>query len=68
MYVVTDLRTQQGFHKPMKGKFSTLKTKVWNEFHIVWEPFETPIFELYKALHGIFQGYTKNSKGKPKIH
>jgi len=51
----------------MKSKFSTLKAEVWNESHIIWEPFQTPIFQLYKALHGIFQKHTKNSKGKPKI-
>ena len=42
----------------MKDKFSALKTKIWNEFHIVYEPFQTPIFQLYKDLHGIFQKYT----------
>ena len=42
----------------MKDKFYVLKIKVWNEFHIVEEPFQTPIFQLYKALHGIFQKYT----------
>jgi len=38
----------------MKGKFFALKTEVWNESHIVWEPFQTLIFQLHKALHGIF--------------
>ena len=27
-----------------------------------------PIFQLYKALRGIFQKHTENRKGKPKIH
>ena len=52
----------------MKRRFSTLKTKVWNESHIVWEPLQTPIFQLYKTLYGIFQKHTENPKGKPKIH
>ena len=34
-----ELRTQVGFQKPMKGKFYALKIDVWNESHIVWEPF-----------------------------
>ena len=47
---------------------SVLKTKVWNESHIVWESFQTPIFQLYKAIHGTFSKYTENIKGKHKIH
>jgi len=54
-YAGTNLCTQLGFQKPMKDKFSALKIEFWNESHIVWEPFQTPIFQLYKALHGIFQ-------------
>ena len=50
-----------------KRQVFCIKAEVWNESHIVWEPFQTPIFQLYKALHGIFQKHTKNSKGKPKI-
>ena len=38
-----------------------IKAKVWNESLIVWEPFQIPIFQLYKALHGIFQGETEKS-------
>ena len=30
----------------MKDKFSALKFGFQNEFHIIWEPFQTPIFEL----------------------
>ena len=30
----------------MKGKFFALKFGFWNKSHIVWEPFQTPIFEL----------------------
>ena len=35
MYVGTNLCTQLRFQKLMKGKFLALKTKVWNESHIV---------------------------------
>ena len=43
-------------------------TEIWKEFHIIWEPFQTPIFQLYKALYGIFQEHEENPKEKPKIH
>ena len=59
MYVGMDLYMQLGFQKPKKDKFSALKTEVWIESHIVWEPFQTPFFQLYKALHGIFQNTNK---------
>ena len=49
-------------------KFSTIMAEVWNESHIVQEPYQTPLFPLYKALHGIFSRYAKNLKGKLKIH
>ena len=42
--------------------------KVWNESHIVWEPFQTPFFPLYKALHGTFSKDMENPKRKPNIH
>ena len=29
-----------------QGKFSALKIEIWNESHIVWEPFQTPIFTI----------------------
>ena len=45
-----------------------INVEVWNEFHIVWEPFQTLIFSLYKAIHGTFSKHTKNPKGNPKIH
>ena len=45
--------------KTMKNKFFWIKADVWNKSHIVWEPFQTPIFQLYKALHGIFQRATE---------
>ena len=43
-------------------------TEIWKEFHIIWEPFQTPIFQLYKTLYGIFQEHEENPKEKPKIH
>ena len=65
---------QIGFQKPMKDKFSALKTKVWNESHIVWEPFQTPIFQQYKALHDNIEKilrenlrFTRNSGSKRKL-
>ena len=52
----------------MKNKFFYINLEVWNESHLIWEPFQTPIFQLYKALHGLFQKHTENLKGKLKIH
>ena len=63
MYAGTDLHMWLGFQKPMKGKFFALKIELWNESHIVWEPFQTPIFQLYKVFHGIFQTH-RNPTGK----
>ena len=34
-YASISLHKQLGFQKPMKNKFSALKTKIWNESHIV---------------------------------
>jgi len=62
------LRTQLGFQKPKKDKFFALKTEIWNESYIVWELFQTPIFQLYEVLHGIFQKHIENPKGKHKIY
>ena len=45
-----------------------INVKVWNDSHIVWEPFQTSIFSLYKAIHDTFSKHTENPKGKPKIH
>ena len=52
----------------IKDQFLYINVEVWNESHIIWEPFQTSIFSLYKALHGIFQKHTENPKGEPKIH
>ena len=67
-YAVTEYHTQLGFPKPMKDKYSALKADVWNESHIVWEPLQTLIFLLYKAIHDTFSKHIENPKGKPKIH
>ena len=67
-YTSMDLRTQLGFQKIMKGKFFALKTEVWNESHIIWEPFQTPIFQLYRALHGMFRKHTEILRESTKIH
>jgi len=45
-YAGMSLHTQVGFQKPMKDKFFELKTKIWNESHIVWDPFQTLIFTI----------------------
>ena len=37
----------------------------WIPHHLGAIP--NPIFQLYKALHGIFQKHIENPKGKPKI-
>ena len=41
--------------------------EVWNESHIVWEPFQTPFFPLYKALYGTFSTDRKIPQEKSKI-
>ena len=46
VYAGTFLHTQLGFQKYKKCKFSALMDKVWNESHIVREPFQTPVFQL----------------------
>ena len=61
-YAGTLLLMQLGFQKHEKDKFSTIMTEVWNEFHIVWEPIQTPFFLLYKTLHGTEN--TWKSQGK----
>ena len=68
MYVSMDLGTQLKFQKPMKGKFSTLKTEVWNESHIIWEPFQTLIFNYIKPYMVYFKNTKKILREKPKIH
>ena len=45
-YIGTFLRTQLGFQKYEKWVFSAIMAEVWNESHIVWEPFQTPFFPL----------------------
>ena len=67
-YTGTLLHTQLGFQKHKKCKFSTIIAEVWNEYHIVWEPFQTSFFPLYKALHDTFSKHTKIPWEKYKIH
>ena len=67
-YVGTFLGTKLGFQRHKKGKFSTIIAKVWNESHIIWEPFQTPFFSLCKALHGILSKHIEISREKYKIH
>ena len=45
----------------MKGRFFCINIEVWNESHIIWELFQTPIFSLYKVIHGTFS----NTHRKP---
>ena len=45
-YTGTFFCTQLGFQKYGKCKFFAIMAKVWNESHIVWESFQTPIFQL----------------------
>ena len=30
----------------MKDKFFCINAEVWNEFHIIWESLQTPIFSI----------------------
>ena len=45
-YASTFLRMQLGFQKHKKCKFSAIMAEVWNESHIVWEPFQTLFSQL----------------------
>ena len=66
-YTSTFLRTQLGFQKHKKDKFSTIMVVVWNDSHIVWEPFQTPFFNYKKPYMVDFQN-TEIPWEKPKIH
>ena len=44
--------------KTYKRQVFYINVEVWNKSHIVWEPFQTPIFSLYKAIHGTFSKHT----------
>jgi len=77
-YAGTLLRTQLGFQKHKKGKFSAIMAEIWNESHFVWELFQTPFFPLYKALHSTFSRHRnptsktydllENSESKRSFH
>ena len=49
----TRMCTELGFHKLCKESFLHF-ILVWNESYIIWEPPQTPIFRLYKAIKGTF--------------
>ena len=66
-YTGTDLRTIRVLESYERQIFY-IKSEVSNESYIIWKPFQTPIFQLYKAIHGIFQKDRKIRKGKHKIH
>ena len=42
--------------------------EVWNESHIIWEPFQTLFFPLHKGLHGTFSKHIEIPQEKYKIH
>ena len=43
----------------MKAKFFYIKVEVCNEFHIIWELFQTPIFQYKKPYMVSFQNTHK---------
>ena len=47
-YTYMSMRTHARVPKTMKGKFFYIKSEILNESHIVWEPFQTPIFKTRK--------------------
>ena len=53
--------------KHKKCKFFAIMAEVWNESHIVLEPFQTPFFHYIKPYMVHFQKHTENPKGKPMI-
>ena len=63
-YIGTLLRMQLGFKKYEKGKFSAIMAKILNASHLIWEPFQTPFFPLYKALHSTFLKTHRNPTKK----
>ena len=54
-YAGTFLGTKLGFQRHKKGKFSAIIAKVWNESHIIWEPFQTHFFHYVKLYMVYFQ-------------
>ena len=65
-YVGTDLHIR--VLETYERQIFCINVEVWNESYIVWEPFQTPIFSLYEAIHDTFSKHTENPKRKPKIH
>ena len=68
VYTYTGMRVHARVQETMKCKLFYIKAKVWNESHIIREPFQTLIFELYKAIHSSFSKHIENPKGKHQIH
>ena len=64
MYVVTDLRTQQGFHKPIKDKFSVLILR-FGKNPILCRSRSKPLFSHY--IKPYMTPFQNNPKGKLKI-
>ena len=74
VYAYTGLRMHVRVLETMKDKFFSIKYEVWNESHIVWKPFQTPIFNYIKPYMVVFQNiqkilrenirFTRNSESK----
>ena len=48
-YILRDVHERAcGNH--LGAKFSAIMAEVWNESHIVWEPFQTSVFSTIKSL------------------
>ena len=58
-YVGQSMRTQLGFQKYEKDKFSVIMAEVWNESHINWELF---LFHYKKPYMVHFQNTQKSHK------
>ena len=71
MYVVTDLRTQQGFHKPMKDKFFVLilrfgknPTSCRSHSKPLFSRYIKPYMHLFKTILKENLRFTRNSESK----
>ena len=51
------LRTHVGFQKYKKMQVFCINSEVWNESHIVWEPFQTLIFTICITRTDIGSGW-----------
>jgi len=74
VYAYIGMRMHVRVLETMKDKFFSIKCEVWNESHIVWKPFQTPIFNYIKPYMVVFQNtqkilrenirFTRNSESK----